>query len=67
MIIADTLSHAYLPQTDDHLEQDIEVEVHHLKQDLPVSQEYYEKLQQAVKQDLDMQQLIKSIIGGWPQ
>ena len=57
MYVANTLSHADLPgdRSDDQMEDDIEVMVHCLVRDMPVSTMRQEQIQAAAAEDPDLQ------------
>ena len=68
MVIADTLSRAYLPNDESNdLEKDLEVQVHMLISNLPISQPKLEEFKTATKEDQVLQSLKDTVLNGWPQ
>ncbi|KAL9977698.1 hypothetical protein ACROYT_G015131 [Oculina patagonica] len=68
MYVADTLSRAFLNEqpTDDDLNDDMEVMVHSLIINLPMTQEKLAQMKSATAQDEDLQKLCKVVKNGWP-
>ena len=67
LYIADTLSRAYLTaSSDDTDHEDIELAVHTMIQNLPVSDAKLTQLQSATESDEQLQQLSTMIRNGWP-
>ena len=68
MYVADTLSRAYLNEqpTDADLTNDMEVMVHSLIANLPMTQEKLAQMKSATAQDDDLQMLSKIVKDGWP-
>ena len=68
MHVADTLSRAYLNEqpTDADLTNDMEVMVHSLIANLPMTQEKLAQMKSATAQDDDLQMLSKIAKDGWP-
>lgn len=68
MYVADTLSRAYLnePPTDLKLSSDVEVMVHSLVANLPMTDEKLAHLKSATAQDDTLQMLSKVVKSGWP-
>ena len=68
MHVADTLSRAYLNEqpTDADLTNDMEVMVHSLIANLPMTQEKLAQMKSATAQDDELQMLSKIVKDGWP-
>ena len=68
MYVADTLSRAFLDEqhTDTDLNDDMEVMVHSLITNLPMTQEKMAHMKSATAQDEDLQMLSKVVKSGWP-
>ena len=68
MHIADALSRAYLTHddTDEELSHDMEVMVHSLMKNLPVSSSKLQELQQNTIQDPSLIELLRLVKHGWP-
>lgn len=68
MYVADTLSRAFLNEqpTDDDLNDDMEVMVHSLITNLPMTQEKLAQMKSATAQDEDLQKLCTVVKNGWP-
>lgn len=67
LLIADTLSRAYLNQTgDDKLCEETEAFVHMLTANLPMTDQKLLEFQNATK-DVCLQNLLKLVQGGWPE
>ena len=69
MYAADTLSRAYLPgdRSDEQMEDDIEVMVHCLVRDMPVSAMRQELIRAAAAEDPDLQMVRQAAMVGWPK
>ena len=69
MYLADTLSRAHLPDSEDNADaaDEYEVMVHSLVRDIPVSDRRKEQLKQATAQDQDLQMLKEALLTGWPR
>ena len=69
MFVADTLSRAYLPGTapgPSDFDDDIEVMVHSLVTDLPVTSKCLDHIKEAAADDPVMQELKQMVTQGWP-
>ena len=68
MYVADTLSRAFLDEqhTDTDLKDDIEVMVHSLITNLPMTQKKLAQMKSATAQDEDLQMLSQVVKSGWP-
>ena len=67
MIIADTLSRApHIPKQDIDLTDDIEIMVHAIVENLPISSERLQELKSSTKTDCELQAVMKMIKEGWP-
>lgn len=68
MYVADTLSRAFLDEqhTDTDLKDDIEVMVHSLITNLPMTQKKLAQMKSAAAQDEDLQMLSKVVKSSWP-
>ena len=68
MYVADTLSRASLDEqrTDADLNHDMEVMVHSLITNLPMTQEKLAQMKSATTQDEELQMLSKVVKSGWP-
>lgn len=66
MYIADTLSRAYLPETDSS-DTDIEAQVHMVISNLPVSNEKLEEFKNETKKDTTLRTLTETVLSGWPE
>ena len=64
--MADTLSRAYLTTSEDNDSEDLDVTVHAMIQNLPVSDAKLSQLQTATSNDEQLQELNKIIRTGWP-
>ena len=66
MLLADTLSRAYLPENN---KEDIETEVEtvNMIDHLPISAERLNAIRLATKEDTKLQKLINVILSGWPK
>ena len=64
MIIADTLSRApHIPKQDIDLTDDIEIMVHAIVENLPISSERLQELKSSTKTDCELQAVMKMIKG----
>ncbi|XP_060076519.1 uncharacterized protein K02A2.6-like [Ylistrum balloti] len=66
MFLADTLSRAFLKETNEDLIPDLTVNEVHLLQYLPVSPEKYRKFQQTTAEDEELKVLQDIVLKGWP-
>ena len=66
MYLPDTLSRAYLPQCSTTLEDEIQVEVHDVRNNLPVSESWYKTFVEETRQDDQLCRLVEVIRKGWP-
>ena len=64
--VADALSRAYLEETKESLIPDLEVNEVQLTAHLPISQERYNKFQQATAADPTLKALCTVVRNGWP-
>ena len=69
MHIADALSRAYLKaeELDKDLHEEMEVMVHSLVQNLPISADRKEEIREEIREDESLQQLRRMIHSGWPE
>ena len=69
MYMADTLSRAYLSddEHDPEAEEDLDVLIHALVKDMPVSEPKKDKLREATEQDPDLQLVKQMVLRGWPR
>ncbi|XP_052768253.1 uncharacterized protein K02A2.6-like [Mya arenaria] len=67
MLISDTLSRLYLPETNDELVPDLSVNEVQLNAHLPVSDTKYNELKRDTENDSESQLLHKMLEDGWPQ
>ena len=67
MIIADTLSRAFVNETEEKIDKSIEVEVHELQKCLPISDEKYKILQNETINDETLRSVSNYLINGWPE
>ncbi|MCG7877651.1 MAG: RNase H-like domain-containing protein, partial [Candidatus Thiodiazotropha endolucinida] len=65
LYLADTLSRAYLNETNENLETS-EITINYLSY-LPVSDYNLSKLKTATKDDIEMQKLKETVVNGWPE
>ena len=67
LIIADTLSRApHIPKQDIDLTDDIEVIVHTIVENLPISSERLQEVKSSTKTDSELQTVMKMIKESWP-
>ena len=66
MFLADALSRAFLPETNEALVPDLEVNEVNLTTHLPISPEKYLEFQIATANDPEMQALQDAVLEGWP-
>ncbi|XP_033745588.1 uncharacterized protein K02A2.6-like [Pecten maximus] len=66
MFLADTLSRAFLKESNEDLVPDIAVNEVHLLLYLPVSPEKLQEFRKATAEDVELQQLQKVVLDGWP-
>ena len=64
--VADTLSRMYLTTSEDNDSEDLDVTVHAMIQNLPVSDAKLSQLQTAASNDEQLQELNKIVRTGWP-
>ena len=67
MVLADTLSRAYIPsQNDDRSETEKDTEIAHMASHLAISEPQLKEIQQATSEDETLKDAMKIIIEGWP-
>ncbi|MES9901692.1 MAG: RNase H-like domain-containing protein, partial [Sedimenticola sp.] len=69
MLIADTLSRAFLNETepeDSDLQKEMNVKVHTVIENLPVSEQKLSEYRESTSKDTELQAVIKTINEGWP-
>lgn len=66
MVLADTLSRAYLPEYSSHGSVEAEIENVNMVQHIPISEDRLKTIHSATKEDRTLQILIKTICQGWP-
>ena len=64
---ADALSRKYLPAQADDCKADLDVHVHAILKNLPISDQKAEEIRQATKEDPQLQHLTAYIQSGWPE
>ncbi|XP_048751787.2 uncharacterized protein K02A2.6-like [Ostrea edulis] len=67
MFIADALSRHYLDETTEELVPEVDVNSITLNQHLPMSKDRYTEFQQETLRDSTLQQLLHTVLSGWPE
>lgn len=67
MVLADTLSRAYLPECSSYGSVETEIETVNMLQHVPISADRLSSIRSATKEDRTLQTLIETIQKGWPK
>ena len=66
MVLADTLSRAYLPECSAYGSVEAEIETVNMLHHVPISTDSLSSIRSATKEDSTLQTLIETILQGWP-
>lgn len=67
MVLADTLSRAYLPECSSHGSVEAEIETINMIQHVPIAADTLSSIRSATKEDATLQILIETMQKGWPK
>ena len=67
MALPDALSRAHTSAEVEELDPQLEVEVHVLRQSLPMTEKRYSELQRETLRDEELQEVCQALEGGWPR
>ncbi|MCG7882987.1 MAG: DDE-type integrase/transposase/recombinase, partial [Candidatus Thiodiazotropha endolucinida] len=64
--LADTLSRKFLSDTYPEIAEGMDVQIHAVMSSIPISDQKMELIRKATENDIQMQELIRTVLDGWP-
>ena len=65
--LADTLSRKFLPDTYPEICDGMDVQVHSIMTNIPISDQKMDMIRKSIESDTQMQSLKQTILDGWPE